>query len=94
MSNAKDIILRPIVTEKTMKAYDNENKVTFSVAKGTNKTAVRQAIEEIYNVKVEKVNMINVAPKTKKVGRNVGKTNAIYKAIVKLAAGQEIKLFD
>ncbi len=94
MSNARDIILRPIVTEKSMKAYDNEGKVTFAVAKGVNKTQVRQAIEEIYGVKVEKVNMINVSPKKRRIGRYAGTTNAIYKAIVKLAEGQEIKLFD
>lgn len=94
MSNARDIIIRPIVTEKTMRDYDKENKVTFAVAKGVNRTQVRQAVEEIYSVKVAKVNMVNVAPKNKKVGRYAGKTNAVYKAIVKLAAGQEIKLFD
>lgn len=94
MSNARDIIIRPIITEKSMQLMDAENKITFEVAKGTNKTAVRQAVEEIFNVKVESVNILNCRPKTKRMGRYVGKTNAVRKAIVKLPAGQEIKLFE
>ncbi|MDO4701980.1 MAG: 50S ribosomal protein L23 [Erysipelotrichaceae bacterium] len=93
MSNARDIIIRPIITEKTMKLMDADNKITFEVAKGTNKTQVRQAIEEIFNVKVEKVNILNVRPKTKRVGKYVGKTSAVRKAVVKLPEGQDINLF-
>lgn len=93
MSNARDIIIRPIITEKSMKIMDAENKYTFEVAKGTNKIEIRQAIEEIFSVKVEKVNVINTQSKTRRVGRYVGKTKAIRKAIVTLAAGEEIKLF-
>lgn len=93
MSNARDIIIRPIITEKSMKIMDAENKITFEVAKGANKVEIRQAIEEIFNVKVVKVNVMNCLPKTKRVGRYVGKTNHVRKAIVTLAEGQEIKLF-
>ena len=93
MSNARDIIIRPIITEKSMQLMDAENKITFEVAKGANKTNVRQAVEEI-NVKVESVNILNCRPKTKRMGRYVGKTNAVRKAIVKLPAGQEIKIFE
>ena len=93
MSNARDIIIRPIITEKTMKLMDSDNKVTFEVAKGTNKTAIRQAIEEIYNIKPVSVNVVNVRHKTKRVGKYVGKTSAYKKAIVKLPEGQDIELF-
>lgn len=93
MSNARDIIIRPIITEKTMKLMDSDNKVTFEVAKDTNKTAIRQAIEEIYNIKPVSVNVVNVRPKTKRVGKYVGKTSAYKKAIVKLPEGQDIELF-
>lgn len=93
MSNARDIIIRPIITEKSMKIMDAGNKITFEVAKGSNKTEIRQAIEEIFSVKVEKVNVLNCRPKTKRVGRYVGKTNAVRKAVVTLAQGEEIKLF-
>ncbi len=91
--SARDIIIRPIVTEKSMKLNDTDNKITFEVAKGSNKTAIAQAIEEIYGIKPVKVNVVNVRPKTKRMGRYVGKTNAVRKAIVKLPAGQDISLF-
>lgn len=93
MSNARDIIVRPIITEKTMAMMDADNKITFEVAKGANKTQVRLAVEEIFNVKVEKVNILNCRPKTKRMGKYVGKTSAIRKAIVKLPEGQDINLF-
>lgn len=93
MSKARDIIIRPIITEKTMKMMDSDNKITFEVAKGTNKTEVRQAVEEIFNVKVEKVNILNCRPKAKRVGKYAGTTSAIRKAIVKLPEGQDIDLF-
>ncbi|MBS3991817.1 MAG: 50S ribosomal protein L23 [Erysipelothrix sp.] len=91
--NPRDIILRPIITEKSVKAQEVDNKFTFSVAKGANKTQVRQAIEAIFNVKVEKVNIVNVRPRLKRVGKYSGTTNAVRKAIVKLAEGQTINLF-
>ena len=89
----KDIIIRPIITEKTMKYMDADNKVTFEVAKGANKVLVAQAVESIFGVDVEKVNIVNVKPKTKRMGRYVGKTKAIRKAYVKIKAGQDINLF-
>ena len=92
MSNARDIIIRPLITEKTMKMQDADNKVTFEVARSANKTQVRIAIEEIFNVKVEKVNIVNVRPKTKRVGKYEGTTSAVRKAIVKLAEGNKINL--
>ncbi|NTW96116.1 MAG: 50S ribosomal protein L23 [Erysipelotrichaceae bacterium] len=92
MSNARDIIIRPIVTEKSMKLQDTDNKVTFEVKRGSNKTEVKIAIEEIFNVKVESVNIMNCRPKTKRVGKYVGQTSAVRKAIVKVAAGQKINL--
>lgn len=93
MSNARDVIIRPIITEKSMKFMDADNKVTFEVAKGSNKTQVKLAVEEIFNVKVEKVNILNCRPKTKRMGKYVGKTNHVRKAIVKIAEGQDINLF-
>ena len=91
---ARDIIIRPIVTEKTMKAQETDNKVTFEVAKGANKTAVKLAVEEIFNVKVEKVNIVNTPNKTKRLGRYVGEVGGIRKAIVKLAEGSTINLYE
>ena len=93
MNNYRDIIIRPIITEKSMRYMDEDNKVTFEVAKGTNKIEVARAVEHIFGVDVEKVNIMNVKPKKKRVGRYVGKTKAVRKAIVKIKAGQDIDLF-
>lgn len=90
--NPRDIIIRPIITEKTVMMQQDTNRVTFEVAKGSNKIEVRQAIEEIFNVKVESVNMINVKPKTKRVGKYTGTTKAVRKAMVKLAEGSNIDI--
>lgn len=93
MVNARDIIIRPIITEKTMRSLNENNSVTFEVARGANKTEIRQAVEAIFGVKVERVNVVNVRPKSKRMGRYEGKTKAIRKAIVKLPEGQEIDVF-
>ena len=93
MNNYRDIIIRPIITEKSMRYMDEDNKVTFEVAKGTNKIEVARAVEHIFGVDVEKVNIMNVKPKKKRVGRYVGKTKAVRKAIVKIKAGQDFDLF-
>ena len=93
MLNARDIIVRPLMTEKTMKNQSENNAVTFEVAKGANKTEVKQAVEQIFKVKVEKVNIVNVHSKPKRMGKYEGKTRAYRKAIVRLTAGQEIDLF-
>ena len=92
MSNARDIIIRPLVTEKTMSSQDGNNTVVFEVAKGTNKIQIRQAIEEIFNVKVDSVNIVNQKPKAKRMGRYLGKTNHLKKAYVKLKDGYNIDI--
>ena len=93
MENYKDIIIRPIITEKTMRYMDADNKVTFEVKKGTNKTQVKQAVEAIFGVDVEKVNIVNVKPKTKRMGKYVGTPKNVRKAYVKIKEGQDINLF-
>ena len=92
--SARDIIIRPIITEKSMKQNSEENKITFEVKKGANKTSVAIDVEEIYGIKPVKVNVVNVRPKTKRDGRYVGKTNAVSKAVVTLPEGQDISLYD
>jgi len=69
----------------------DEKKYTFEVDVRANKIQVRQAVEEIFGVKVEKVNILNVRAKFKRVGRYGGYTNKRRKAIVKLAEGQTIE---
>lgn len=93
MTDYRDVILRPIITEKSMKLMAEDNKVTFEIAKGFNKFEVKKAVEELFNVDVEQVNTINVKPKKRRVGRFEGKTNRVRKAIVKIKEGQTIDLF-
>ena len=92
MSNYRDVIKAPIITEKTTDLAQNNNTITFSVDVKANKTQIKQAVEKIFNVKVESVNTVNVKPKKKRVGRYTGKTNKVKKAIVKLSEGSSIEL--
>ena len=89
-----DIIIRPVITEKTM-ADMEEDKYTFEVAKKSNKSEIKKSIEEIFSVKVAKVNTMNMTGKVKRQGMNVGKRPDWKKAIVTLAPGSEpIEFFD
>ena len=87
-----DIIFQPVITEKSA-SIESEGKYVFKVDVRANKTQVKQAIEKIFNVKVEKVNIMNIHPKKKRVGKYEGKSNRYKKAIVKLAKGSTIS-FD
>ncbi|MFC2337698.1 MAG: 50S ribosomal protein L23 [Negativicutes bacterium] len=90
---ARDILLRPLVTEKST-ALLEEGKYVFEVAKAANKVQIAQAVAEIFNVKVVAVNTINVTGKVKRVGRNVGRRRSYKKAIVTLAPGETIQFFE
>ena len=81
---ARDILIRPTITEHTTDLMADK-KYVFIVDKRANKIQISDAVEEIFDVKVEKVNTINVKGKVKRRGRIVGKRNDYKKAIVKLA---------
>lgn len=83
---ARDIIKRPVITESSAAAMEYD-KYTFDVDVRANKTQVKHAIEEIFDVTVAKVNIMNVKPKKKRMGRYVGYTNRRRKAIVTLSEG-------
>ena len=89
-----DIILAPIVTEKTMKQQQEENKITLKVAKSANKAQIKIAVQQIFNVKVDDVKIINVLPRTKRVGRYEGKVSGYKKAIVKVNAADKINVVN
>ena len=91
---ASEIIKRPIITEKSMLLVENQNKYTFSVDKRANKVQIARAIEELFNVKVVKVNTINTTPKKKRVGQHQGFKPQMTKAIVTLAEGSKIEIFS
>lgn len=88
----KDIIIAPIITEKSASIQADGKKVVFKVAKDANKVQIRQAVEEAFGVKVKDVNTINVRPKKKRVGRYTGTTKAYKKAIITLAEGSTLDL--
>ena len=81
--NLLDVIKRPVITEKSMLAMD-EKKYPFDVDTRANKTLVKQAVEAAFDVKVKDVNVINVRPKFKRVGKYAGYTKKRRKAIVTL----------
>ena len=91
--DARDILIRPLITERTTDLMA-EGKYVFVVDKRANKIQIADAVKEVFNVKVEKVNTVNVKPKTKRMGRSVGKTAGYKKAIVKLVAGETIEFFS
>ncbi len=90
---ARDILIRPLVTERTTQLMA-DGKYVFVVAKKANKVEIAKAVTELFNVKVEKVNTVNVTGKTKRMGRTSGKRPDYKKAIVKLAAGESIEFFN
>ena len=90
---ARDIIIRPLITEKSTTLMA-EGKYVFEVAKAANKIQIAKAISQIFNVKVASVNTVNVEGKVKRMGRSIGKRSDYKKAIVKLAAGETIEFFE
>jgi len=94
MKDPRDIIKRPVITERSTEMMA-EKKYTFEVDVKANKTEVKDAIEAIFGVKVEKVNIMNYKGKFKRVGRYSGFTNRRRKAIVTLTPdSKEIELFE
>jgi len=95
MKSAYDIIIRPIISEQSMEQNDI-NKYAFEVAKDANKIEIKKAIEEIFSVKVEKVNTLNVLGKKKRTGKYPeGYSKAWKKAVVKLTEdSKSIEFFE
>ncbi|WP_088006754.1 50S ribosomal protein L23 [Indiicoccus explosivorum] len=91
---ARDILKRPVITERSSELMA-ERKYTFEVDTRANKTQVKDAVEEIFGVDVEKVNIMNYKGKFKRMGRFGGYTNKRRKAIVKLTAdSKDIEIFE
>jgi large subunit ribosomal protein L23 len=90
-----DVILKPIVTEKTMNSM-SDKKYTFSVHPDATKNQIKEAVEKMFaGTKVEKVNTMNLEGKNRRRGNTVGKTSKVKKAIVQLSADSaEIEIFS
>lgn len=89
----RDVILAPIVSEKSYSLID-QNSYTFRVHPKANKTEIRQAVEKIWDVKVISVNTLNRKGKTKRFRFEEGKRSDTKRAIVKLAEGDSIEIFE
>ncbi len=94
MKSPYDIIRRPIITEKASDAKDAQNKITFSVDPRATKLDVKTAIEAVFKVSVEKVNIMSVKGKEKRLGKHLGKRPGWKKAIASLKKGDTIEVFD
>ena len=90
--DAHSVIIRPVVSARAFSNME-QNKYTFEVAKDANKYQIKDAVEEIFNVKVTRVNTLTVKPKNKRVRYVTGKTRSWKKAIVTLAEGDSIEVF-
>ena len=94
MKTPYDVIIKPVISEQSMDVAADK-KYTFKVAPDANKTEVKQAVEEIFDVEVAKVNIMNVKGKKKRMGRFEGMTSASKKAVVTLTAdSKEIEFFQ
>ena len=91
--SARDIIIEPLVTEKTNEAM-GRGTYSFKVHPDATKADVHNAIEEIFKVRVVKVNTMNVTGKPRRLGLRTGRTAHWKKALVKLAPGQKIEFFE
>ncbi|GAA2633572.1 50S ribosomal protein L23 [Actinomadura fulvescens] len=92
IADPRDVIIAPVVSEKSYGLLD-ENKYTFLVRPDANKTQIKQAVEEVFNVKVTSVNTINRQGKRKRTRFGYGKRKDTKRAIVSLAEGERIDIF-
>jgi len=89
----EDILIKPVLSEKAT-GLREQNKYTFIVHPSASKIQIKEAVRKLFNVKVEDCTTINVQGKTKRLRGKPGKTSDYRKAIVKLAAGETIKVFE
>jgi large subunit ribosomal protein L23 len=94
MKDPRTVLLRPLMTEKSMRQKDDLNMVTFQVAPDANKIEIRDAIEKVFNVKVSSVRTQSREGKWKRMGRFEGRRSGWKKAVVSLAPGHKIDLVE
>ncbi|MDE3034697.1 MAG: 50S ribosomal protein L23 [Nitrospirota bacterium] len=91
---AHDVLVQPLLTEKITAMRESANKVGFLVRRDANRIEVKRAVEAALNVKVAKVNILNIMGKTKRLGRFSGKRPDWKKAIVTLKEGEKLELYE
>ena len=88
------IIIRPVISEKSYNLIESEGQYTFQVDRRASKNQIKRAIESAFDVRVDKVNTAHVKSKPKRQGLTRGRTSTWKKAVVKLAEGERIELFE
>ena len=92
--NQYDVILRPIITEKSSAAKETNNQYVFEVARDANKIEIRKAVEQLFKVKVLSVRVMNMEGKTRRLGKFSGKRSDWRKAVVRVSGKDKIKFFE
>lgn len=92
--NIYDVIKKPLITEKTTVEKDDKNVISFVVNGAANKIEIKAAVEQLFNAKVASVNTVNVAGKTKRTARGMGKRSNWKKAYVTLKEGSNVDFFE
>jgi large subunit ribosomal protein L23 len=92
--DSHEVLLRPLLTEKSTALREAHNKICFVIHPQANKIEVKRAVEEVLKVKVKDVNILNVSGKVKRTGRFVGKKPDWKKAIITLKEGEKLDLFE
>lgn len=94
MRDARNVIIRPVVTERSTVMADENDAFTFIVAEDANKIEIKRAIEQLFDVRVSSVNTMRYRGKWRRVGQNTGKRPSFKKAIVKLVEGESIDVYE
>lgn len=94
MRDARDVIIRPVVTEASAQLQETMQTYTFIVSTESNKHDIRNAVQELFNVTVLDVRTANYPSKLRRVGRSVGRKSGYKKAIVRLAEGDSIDVYE
>lgn len=94
MREARHVIVRPVITEKTSKMGEAQNAYVFVVSRAANKIEIRRAVEDMFDVKVNDVRTMVYRGKNRRLGRHVGRKPSYKKAVVKLAEGEYIDLHE
>jgi len=94
MREPRDVIVRPVVTEHSALLQEDQRTYTFIVEKQANKAEIRNAVERLFGVRVEDVRTANYQGKWRRVGRSLGRRPAYKKAVVKLAEGDTIDVYE
>ena len=92
--NIYDVIKKPLITEKTTVEKDERNVIAFVVNRAANKIEIKAAVKQLFNAEVASVNTVNVAGKTKRTAKSIGKRSNWKKAYVTLKEGSNVDFFE